>query len=1369
MPIDIAGISLTKVHKIQTLEKADFVSHRISGLNGNVVQDMGRHSVTLMIEGIYYGENAAEDLTALRDIYHAREPVDFLAEIVETAYFSQVVLQQLNVNQKAGFPNQFEYSLIVSEYVPPPEPVSTGLGGLDGFPEVDAAIELEALDFMEMIQLPDLFSVPAFQNPTEPLDQVEGQLRELFEGFDGSATELGGLFSGEPDEGNLPPQGFARGIDDIDESISLFGQVNENVDASNLQTAIGDQEGLLNGADGDLEQILADVLDGLTSVLDWLTNTALPQLSQPGVIQQAFSDLEELIPGDTSALTGGLSSALEDFFGDIDTNFVGDLTGIVQAFEAINNLRNRFFSSTQTIEEEDETQDEGTRGLSIRSVEMRVRGGVGETNALAEELGRLLDILPDPFNAKSLLEWILDGLKAIPRDKFPLGYLPIYDELTDKLETALGWLNMDANEIENHLVNTITQLTEHIQKFILDENTGLIVSEITSLSEKIPDVALISHIDNAISGLEGLKPFVDNGDLTGSEAIIDSAYSAFEELLTALNKINAEVLSGQHTQLSERVRKLEDESEARMIQLIALLSPPSELDIIRRLSEPFNELLEQTGISTIGDRMREMFEVVTDLLDKLNISAIKDTLEGGINEATDAIEGLQNRLTEATMDFSLLMDEVKGFIANLGIDDLREEMRNGLNEFQTLVEDGTNTVFEPVRGVLNTGMDTLTDIFEFIDLQAIIDELINLLDTLEDILLAPELKTQIDTIREAINTVNRALEEFSITSVANTVIDVINLVKGAFELVSSLPLTGSLLEDIVKEIERNEILSPEGLRSKVNFLLGVLGDVIEQGPKAILIEIKDKPALLVEYLSNFSPDQFLNDNLFDAYRNLIAKLEDFKPSLLVEPVDEALNGLKDQALDTLDPEKLLLPLEGPFDEVKNLLTQIDPQEIINPLNEVLQDGIRTVTDNLPLDVADDIFEKVNEFANTLEEALDTMCAFRDKLNDLNDRLSGIDDADTQIVNLGDDVVARLDTLSDFSTLQSTFSQLESVLDQTKADTLKQQVSSPLTGLLDKLTNLDAKNRLILLINAHRAISIPAVEALPDDMPEKALLLNLLNTFDPLAVAFSEPMDALSDWKDELENRKNELDEAFSEWDARFHHENGPLSQLRASSLSLAEFKAFLRNTVRQQFAEELAPTFKILDHFQSILAVILSEFSDLIAEIEEIVNDFLAITDALEELREALDNFINMLNNLDLSFLATEVQEIFDEVGNQLELLRPSSIAADLKQSFEELLAIFDIDTLLGIPTLDAKYQHLLDLLVNPIDDITGQLQPRFDSLLEFILCFDFSTEIDAFLARVEGIEGGLSTDLNRIIDAYEDMFDVIPSDIQAEANFSVG
>lgn len=69
MPIEIAGITLNRIHRITTVEQAGFVRHQVPGLEGNLVQDLGRNSVHLQVEGICYGEEAQDQLEEIRTLY----------------------------------------------------------------------------------------------------------------------------------------------------------------------------------------------------------------------------------------------------------------------------------------------------------------------------------------------------------------------------------------------------------------------------------------------------------------------------------------------------------------------------------------------------------------------------------------------------------------------------------------------------------------------------------------------------------------------------------------------------------------------------------------------------------------------------------------------------------------------------------------------------------------------------------------------------------------------------------------------------------------------------------------------------------------------------------------------------------------------------------------------------------------------------------------------------------------------------------------------------------------------------------------------------------------------------------------------------
>lgn len=186
--IELGGIQLNRVHKITTLEQANLIEHPIPGLAGNIIQNLGRDSVRLQVEGIFYGTTAKDDLEALRTLYKRREPVDFLAEITGQAYFGQVMLEQFEVFQLAEDPNQFSYRLIVSEYVVLPEKAPPGPSA------VEAAIQAEAQSTIDVANAIETMKLPEFKDPSPLLQGTLKDVKTALEGLSGVKDKITNLF-----------------------------------------------------------------------------------------------------------------------------------------------------------------------------------------------------------------------------------------------------------------------------------------------------------------------------------------------------------------------------------------------------------------------------------------------------------------------------------------------------------------------------------------------------------------------------------------------------------------------------------------------------------------------------------------------------------------------------------------------------------------------------------------------------------------------------------------------------------------------------------------------------------------------------------------------------------------------------------------------------------------------------------------------------------------------------------------------------------------------------------------------------------------------------------------------------------------------
>lgn len=185
MPVELGNIELKKIHLIETVEEANIVYHMVPGMEGSASQDLGRSSARIRINGIFYGRTAKEELEKLRSLYTKREPVDFVADIVNSSYVGKVVLDRFDVTESAEDPGQLSYSLVVAEYVEPPAPAAGG-------DLADSSIKLDARSMLDMASLPDLLSlgsVPEITNPFEPLQRslepVQGAVTNLSASLEG--------------------------------------------------------------------------------------------------------------------------------------------------------------------------------------------------------------------------------------------------------------------------------------------------------------------------------------------------------------------------------------------------------------------------------------------------------------------------------------------------------------------------------------------------------------------------------------------------------------------------------------------------------------------------------------------------------------------------------------------------------------------------------------------------------------------------------------------------------------------------------------------------------------------------------------------------------------------------------------------------------------------------------------------------------------------------------------------------------------------------------------------------------------------------------------------------------------------------------
>ncbi len=169
---------------IESTERRALVEHRVPGLEGNYIQDLGSEPNRIVLAGTRAGDDDRDAfLTAVRELFATGEPTTFTADINTATALVDVVIEQLQVAEVAGSPDTFRYLLVLHKYTKPPEPPATGLLDDDILSEA-----MGALDAMNVLDA--LVDIPNVADPTTPLTGALDGVKSATAGLSNIAAPL---------------------------------------------------------------------------------------------------------------------------------------------------------------------------------------------------------------------------------------------------------------------------------------------------------------------------------------------------------------------------------------------------------------------------------------------------------------------------------------------------------------------------------------------------------------------------------------------------------------------------------------------------------------------------------------------------------------------------------------------------------------------------------------------------------------------------------------------------------------------------------------------------------------------------------------------------------------------------------------------------------------------------------------------------------------------------------------------------------------------------------------------------------------------------------------------------------------------------
>jgi hypothetical protein len=118
-------IELPQVQEITTYDRRMLAEHKPPGMEGSLLQNLGRRPAHLTLWGVKNGPDALDFVETLEQKYRAGEPVPFVADIITDAEIEQMVIDELQWQELAGRPERYSYVLTLREFIEPVEPEDT--------------------------------------------------------------------------------------------------------------------------------------------------------------------------------------------------------------------------------------------------------------------------------------------------------------------------------------------------------------------------------------------------------------------------------------------------------------------------------------------------------------------------------------------------------------------------------------------------------------------------------------------------------------------------------------------------------------------------------------------------------------------------------------------------------------------------------------------------------------------------------------------------------------------------------------------------------------------------------------------------------------------------------------------------------------------------------------------------------------------------------------------------------------------------------------------------------------------------------------------------------------------------------------------
>lgn len=1120
---------------------------------------------------------------------------------------------------------------------------------------------------------------------------------------------------------------------------TLIEQLSTGLSTDGLTSVLGTQAGQL----GQIVSMVAGLADSPpTSVGDFatrLTALAVPNLPNGQAVSGALGSASTALPADFSAATGGAVAEIGRFTDLVTTQLVPLLSGAVAVAKAVESLGGATFRCPPQVAAGAPPPPPPPPPPPGQSAGSQRLAAATERS---QQVATLLALLPAPLNAGSLIErLVLLASGSLPSSLVAPG-LPMLDDVIGPVKTLATWSGLSAADLGTDLLGTLTTLRDRIRAAGPDRLAPVLTDAAalqTPLRVGQLDTFLTEYLTQGTAvavALEGADPataVLRAGDLDtaiqGFETLRATMAADFTSLVPAVAASLARVANDIMGQLLHLVVQLEPLDPGALLTGLTQATPASDEQLQEFLAilAPITNFLE-------------------DVAEKLDFS----TIEGGVatvaTEASDIADKVRGALANVAIDVRAAFAQVQDAVAGIGLDALGTEMRAAITQAGDALEAAITTAFAPLQQALATAIQAISDAVDALDFGAVTTALSDAVSQVTGILQDPAVTNAINEIRSALQEVTDTISTLSFSPVTDQVIALIEEMQKGLTALENTDLNDALKGMLDTAMS---VLPPD-LRPVTDPIIDDFGVRIDQGPVVLLEAVRAKPQEVLDKIKSFDPGSLVGDALGAPFQQAKAKIEGFRPSTLLTPLEQELDKQKARLKSQAAPSRALAPVGAAFDSLLAQLDRISPDAIIGPLEQTVEDAIRDAVDASPVD---EIFAEINGVFATIQGVLDTITSIGGTVQQLATALTALQDPDTQVDTWRDTILSKIDTVPNGAALDAMLTEIRNAIDACRHADLLSQYDGGIAALLTDLTNLAAGSRLALMVALQQRLS-PLVRALPAG-PDRTAIEAVMARLDPLNPAHTGGLRAAADLATALATGRAALAALASDFADTLHGAGGGLTQLRDAAAAASG----LRGVVAADVDAALVPVRHLLAMLGAAavpVGGIAQALVDLETRLTTALANILTGPSSLQTISDSIQAVVDTLRNIDLGFLRESLQGVFQTIRGQIEALGPKPLMLTLDQEFGQVIDALSLASLLPQPEIDALDASVSDIAtklgaLDPEKLISDAVGPAFEAdVLPLVNALDITPVFDALITALRGLDEELKSELARVNTAYQ-------------------